>query len=111
VAVTVIYLAFFRIMQNLIGLGRLFETLLGLLVSRVSVRMVFEGHAAIAFFDLRVRGVSAYVQNFVVVAFLSHNTSFSSIQIHRSSHKSNLSVYQVGGEFRQEFRFSDKLGG
>jgi hypothetical protein len=75
-AVMVEYFRLLRIPQDLICLGRLFETILCLLIPWISVRMVLQGQTAITFFNLLIRGVSIHTQNFIVVSFLIHIALF-----------------------------------
>ena len=62
-AVPVVDIPFFRVAQDLVGLGRLLELLLRFLVSRIPVRMVLHGELAIALFYLVFRGVSLHAQD------------------------------------------------
>jgi hypothetical protein len=69
-AESVIKLAFLRIMQDLIGLGRFFEPFFRLLVPRVSVRVVFEGHFPVGLFDFLFVCLPGNLQDFVVIPFM-----------------------------------------
>src|SRR5260370_36173046 len=56
----VVRLALLRIGEHLEGAGDLFELLLGALVPRIDVRMIFAGELAICLLDLRVTGALRY---------------------------------------------------
>jgi hypothetical protein len=65
----VIYIALLMIPENLVGLGCLFELILGLLVSRILVRVIFERFLAVSLLDLFPRSLLSYTENFVIIAF------------------------------------------
>ncbi len=49
-AVHVVEPAFFRVVQDLVGLGGFFELLFRFLVAGIAVRVVFEGYLAVLIF-------------------------------------------------------------
>src|SRR6185503_724254 len=53
--------------QDAVGLGRLLEPLLGLLVPRVAVGVVLHGQAPVGGLDLLLRGVAGDAEQLVVV--------------------------------------------
>ncbi|KAF5055611.1 hypothetical protein DSECCO2_375850 [anaerobic digester metagenome] len=61
--------------QDLVGLGRLLEHVLGLRIVRVAVGVVLQGELAIGALDLISRGTAADAQHFVVIALVSHYSS------------------------------------
>ncbi len=69
-AQVVVFLALFRVGQDLVGLVDLFEAFLGLLVVRVDVGVVFARQASIGALDLLVRRALVYAQDFVVISIL-----------------------------------------
>ena len=73
-SVPAVDLPFFRIAQDLVGLGRLLELLLRFFVSRIPVRMVLHGELAVALFYLVFRGVRLHAQDLVVITFCRHST-------------------------------------
>ena len=74
VAVLVVEAAFLRVAQDLVGLGGLFEELLGL-VAGVAVGVVFEGLFAVGGLDLGGRGLAVHAQNFVIIPL--HDLTFA----------------------------------
>jgi hypothetical protein len=72
VAVAIVQDALVRFRQHLIGLGRLFETRLGLLVTGVAVWMEFEGKLAVCPLQLGRISLAGYAEHFVVVSFFTH---------------------------------------
>ena len=66
-AVPIIQFPLLGIVQDLIGLGGLFEAFLGLPVSRVAVGMVLEGHFPVGLLDLLFAGLPGNPQNFVII--------------------------------------------
>ena len=68
VAVGVVAPALVRVAEDAVGLGRLLEALLGLLVAGVAVGVVLEGELAVGGLDLLLRGVARDAEHLVVVA-------------------------------------------
>jgi hypothetical protein len=66
-AITIIDLAFFRIAEDLIGLGRLFEFLLGRLISWIPIRMVLQRKPSIGFLDVLWCGVAWDPKHCIVI--------------------------------------------
>ena len=56
----VILLAFLRITQYIVCFSCLLELLLGLLVTRISVGVIFDGHLLVCGFYLCIRGILRY---------------------------------------------------
>ena len=73
----VVLLTCLRVVEHVIGLGGLLEFLLSLLVTRIAVRVVFDGYLAIRFLDLVLCCAFADAQHLVVISFLCH-LSFTS---------------------------------
>ena len=69
VAVTVVSGALLGIAQYAVGLGGLFELLLGLLIVGIAIRMILQRQFTIGALQRRVVTVAAHAQDFVVVAF------------------------------------------
>ena len=65
----VILLAFLRIMQHIVGFSCLFEFLFSLFVTRISVRMVFDGYLSVCLFYFVFIGILAHAQNLVIISF------------------------------------------
>jgi hypothetical protein len=63
------------IAQDLVGLGRLLEHVLGLRIVRVAVGVVLQGELAIGALDLVRRGAAADAQHFVVITLVGHYSS------------------------------------
>jgi hypothetical protein len=61
--------ALFRVAQRLISLAQLLELLLGRMVARIFVRVIFHRQLAVGFFDLLGGGFPADFQDFVIIAF------------------------------------------
>ena len=72
-AVHVVEAALFRIVQDLVGLGRLLEAFLRLFIAGIAVRMVLQGYLAVRLLDVVDGGVSLHPQNAVVIFFGCHN--------------------------------------
>ena len=53
----IILLTFLRIVQHIISLGSLLEFLLGFLITRVTVGVIFDGYLSIGLLDIILRGV------------------------------------------------------
>src|ERR1035441_4457383 len=68
VAIAVVGRAFLRIAQNAVSLRRLLEILFGVGVVRIAVGMELEGELAVCALDLRIAGVLADTQHFVIVS-------------------------------------------
>jgi hypothetical protein len=66
-AITIVHLAFFRIAQDLIGFGRLFEFLLGGLISWVPIRMVLQRKPSIGFLDVLRCGVAWDLKHRIII--------------------------------------------
>jgi len=71
VSMGVVNFSLFRIAQDFVRLGSLFEEAFSLLVTRIFVRMVFEGHLSIRFFYLRVTRIPIDSKNIVVIPWLT----------------------------------------
>ena len=69
-AVEVIEAPLFRVMEDLISLGGLFELLFGGFIPGIPVRMVFEGYLAVLLLDLVHTGVPGHTQDLVIILFL-----------------------------------------
>ena len=67
--VTVIGGAFLRVPENVVGLGYLTESGLGLGVPRVFVRVMLDGELAVRAFDLLKLDGAGDFQHFVVIPF------------------------------------------
>ena len=67
-AVAVVRCAFAVVLEDLVGLGRFLETLLGAFVARIAVRVMLHRQLAIRFLDRVDAGVVADPQNLVIVA-------------------------------------------
>jgi hypothetical protein len=65
---TVIPGAFVRIGKYCVGLGRLFELLLGVRIIRVAVGMVFDRQLPISGLDLACRCISPDTENIVIIS-------------------------------------------
>src|SRR5690606_1086008 len=72
VAVLVIELTLFLVVQDLESFRRFFESLLGLLVPRIAIRVMLHGELSVSAFDLADRRVPRDAQNFVIVALRGH---------------------------------------
>ena len=70
VAHLVVPLALLRIVQDVVRLGRLLETDLGLGIPGVPVRVVFQGHLVVGLADLFGSGAPLEAQDVVVVFLL-----------------------------------------
>ena len=68
-AVHVVEPAFFRVPQDLVGLGGFLELVFRFLVARIAVGVIFEGYLAVLFFDVVRGGVAGHPQNLVVIFF------------------------------------------
>jgi hypothetical protein len=60
--------ALFLVAENVVGLGRFFETLDGGIVTRISVRVVFYGEYFEGLLDFIRRSVARHSEDFIVVA-------------------------------------------
>ena len=69
VAELVVALALLLFAENLVGFGRFLELFLGFPVSRVAIRMVFEGELAVGFLYLVNGRIPTDAENLVVVPF------------------------------------------
>jgi hypothetical protein len=67
VTVLIIETALFRVPQYFVGFGGLFKILLRCLVSRIAVRVVFQGQLTITLFDLFGGGVAPDSENLIVI--------------------------------------------
>jgi hypothetical protein len=72
VAVAIVERALFWVRQNLIGLRRVFEARLGLLVAEIAVWMQFEGQLAVGPLQLGRIRLPGYAEHLVVVWFFTH---------------------------------------
>ena len=70
----VVFLTFFRIAEDIIGLSSLLEFLFGLLIIRISIRMIFHGHLPICLLYFLVSGILGNAQHFIIISFC-HNSS------------------------------------
>lgn len=64
---------FVRVAQNIVGLCRFLEFLLCCRVSRIAVRMIFEGHFTIGLLNLILRCVPGYTKDLIVISLICHN--------------------------------------
>ena len=67
----------FAIRQNRVSLGGLLESLFGLFVPLVPIRMMFEGELAIGALDLLVAGGLGNAENLVVIPFAHAFATFT----------------------------------
>ena len=58
--------------ENVVGLGGLLELLLGFLVARIAVGVVFDGHFLVGLLYLVFRGAFLYAKHLVVVSLFCH---------------------------------------
>jgi len=65
-------LSLLRVSEDLVRLCCLLELLLGLLVARIAVRVVFEHQMPVTFFYFPIRGVSVYAEDPIVVSLLHY---------------------------------------
>ena len=72
VAETVVTLFLVGIAQHIICLGSLLELLLGFLVSRILVGMIFDGHFPVGLLYLFCRGILANSKDLIIISFC-HN--------------------------------------
>jgi hypothetical protein len=72
VAVLVVSGALLRVAQRFIGFAQFFELLLGSLVARILVGMIFDGQFPIRLLDFLLAGVAVHAEDLVVIAF-GHN--------------------------------------
>ena len=68
VAITVVSLPLVRIGKHFISFGRFLESLRGLFITRISVRMILERHLSIGFLDLVDGRIAADAEDFVKIA-------------------------------------------
>ena len=68
----VILLTLLRIVQHIIGLGSFFELFLGLLVTRVTVRVILDGYLSISLLDFLLRGCLGNAKHLIIITLLSH---------------------------------------
>ena len=68
--VSVIEAPLFRVMEDLVSLGGLFELLFGAFIPGIAVRMIFEGYLAVLLLDLVHTGVPGYSQDLIIISFL-----------------------------------------
>ena len=80
-AVAVVGGAFLRVLENLVRLLGLLETLLGRFVIRIAVRMVFHGKPTIGFFQLVVARRALHAQGFVIIGFRHASRSLSILRL------------------------------
>ena len=80
-AVKVVYLSLVGIPENLIGLGRRLELLFRLLITRIAVRVVSEGHLPICLFYLLFGGVPGNTQDFIIILFSHNSVSISDVML------------------------------
>ena len=73
----IIALTLLRIVQNIIGLGRLLEFLLGRLVPRIAIRVILHRQLAIGGLNLVRRRRLADTKHLVVISLLCHFVSLS----------------------------------
>ncbi len=64
----VIYVALLRIPENLVSLSCLLELVLGLFVSWILVRVIFDSFLAVSLLDLFARSLLSYTENVVIIA-------------------------------------------
>jgi hypothetical protein len=69
----IIDLALLDITEDFIGLGTLLKTGLGLLIIRISVRMVLHGQCPVSLLDLTAAGSPTYRQYIVIISWHSSN--------------------------------------
>ncbi len=67
-AIAVVSLPLVRIGKDLVSFGRFLESLRGLVIARIAVRMILQRHLSIGFLDLLDRGVAADPEDFVKIA-------------------------------------------
>ncbi len=72
VPVAVVGRALLLVHEDLIRLAELLETLFGLLVTRIFIRVKLHRQASVGFFDLVAVGVTLDLEDFVVVALGRH---------------------------------------
>ena len=69
----VVALALLGVVKDIICLSSLLELLLSLLVARIAVRVVLDGHLLVGGLYLGIRGCLADTKDFVVISLLCHN--------------------------------------
>ena len=67
----VILRTFFGVAQHFIGFVDFFEFFFCFFIARVLVRMVFDCHLTVSFFQLRFRCTLLYPQDLVIISFIS----------------------------------------
>ena len=72
-AVVIVGRASFRVTQRLVGLTDFLEFFLGRFVTRIFVRMKFDGQLAVGLFDFLIVGVAADAEHLVIIA-LGHDS-------------------------------------
>ncbi|MNR27136.1 hypothetical protein D3C85_1443920 [compost metagenome] len=93
-AVLIVGRALAGVGQHFVGLVGLFEFILGLLVPRIAVRVVFHRQSAIGLLQLGLAGASLDTEDFVKVTF-SH--SFLHSRIHQPQTRQRGSKLPRGG--------------
>ena len=68
----IVLLALLWVVQHVVGLCSLLKLLLGLLVARIAVGVIFDGYLSVCLLDFVFRGRLADAQHLVVVSFLCH---------------------------------------
>lgn len=76
VSETVVTGTLFIIAENVVGLRGFLETLDGGLVTRIAIRVVFDGQLLESFFDFIGRSITRHAEHFVVVALSGHDQAF-----------------------------------
>ena len=70
--VLVVYLAFFRIAEDSVGLVGLLEAGFSLLVARIEIRVVLLGKLAVRFFQFVIRCGAGNAENIIIISFFRH---------------------------------------
>lgn len=72
----IILLTLLRVVQHVIGLGSLLKFLLGFLIARITIWMVFDGQTPVGFPYLFFSSAFGYAQHLIIVSLLCHDRIF-----------------------------------
>ena len=73
-AVLIVYRLFLFVRQDRIRLVDFLKLLLGILIARIHIRVIFFCHCAIRFFYFCIRGALLNTEHLVIISFISHIT-------------------------------------
>jgi hypothetical protein len=88
--------AFLRIREDGVSLGNLLETLLGLRIVRIAVRMALQSKFPIGFFEIGLACAPLDAQNLVKIPLAQTGPLFRSLRVAIGEHSSRRNQCQVG---------------